>query len=91
MQFLNIQPGQSRAAVVIYGSRALSVIGFQNSQNSVRFDSVLTRAPYLGGDRRFDKALDIARNIFGNARENVPKVMLLFMAGKQAQISGNLY
>lgn len=89
-QYLSIQAGQSRAALVVYGSRALAVIRLGSSQTFLRFDSVLTRAPYLGGDRRYDKALDIAKGIFENARENVPKVMLLFMAGKQAQVTGNV-
>ena len=89
-QYLNIQPGQSRAALVVYGSRAWTVIRLGGSQTFLRFDTVLTRAPYLGGDRRYDKALGIAKGIFENARENVPKVMLLFMAGKQVQVTGNV-
>ena len=87
-QYLNIQPGQSRAALVVYGSRAMRVLRLDSSQGIVYFDNVLTRAPYLGGGRRYDRALDFARRIFENARENVPKVLLLFMAGKQSQVSG---
>lgn len=88
-QYLNIQPDQSRAALVVYGSRTLTVIPLYNSQTFARFDSMLTKTPFLGGARRYDKALDSAGDIFTNARENVPKIMLLFVAGKQAQVSGN--
>ena len=68
----------------------MTVIWFDNSQTFLRFDSMLSKAPYLGGNRRYDKALDTARDVFKNARENVPKIMLLFVAGKQAQVSGNI-
>lgn len=88
-QYLNIQPDQSRAALVVYGSRPLTVIRLYDSQTFARFDSMLTKAPFLGGARRYDKALNSTGDIFTNERENVPKIMLLFVAGKQAQVSGN--
>lgn len=88
-QYLNIQQSQSRAALAVYGGRVFTVIRLERSQSFFRFDSALTRAPYLGGLRRYDKALDIARDIFANARKNVPRVMLLFMAGSQTQATGN--
>lgn len=88
-QYLNIQPAQSRAALVVYGSRPLTVIRLSNSETFARFESMLTKAPFLGGARRYDKALDSAGDILTNARENVPKIMLLFVAGKQAQVAGN--
>lgn len=89
-QYLNVQPGQSRVALVTYGSRAMPVLRFDSSRTIVRFYSDLTKAPYLGGGRRVDIALGIATRIFGNARENVPKVVLLFMAGKQSRVTGAL-
>ena len=88
-QYLNVQPDQSRAALVVYGSRPLTVIRLYNSQTFARFDAMLTKAPFLGGGRRYDKALNSTGDIFTNERENVPKIMLLFVAGKQAQVSGN--
>ena len=87
-KYLNVQPGQSRVALVTYGSRAMPVVRFESSRTIVRFFSDLARAPYLGGGRRVDKALGIAMRILGNARENVPKVVLLFMAGKQSRVTG---
>ena len=90
-QYLNVQPDQSRAALVVYGSRPLTVIRLYNSQTFARFDSMLTKAPFLGGARRYDKALNSTGDIFTNERENVPKIMLLFVAGKQAQVSGNTW
>ena len=68
----------------------MPVLRFDSSRTIVRFYSELTKAPYLGGERRVDAALGIATRIFGNARENVPKVVLLFMAGKQSRVSGAL-
>ena len=65
------------------------MLRLERSQSFRTFDTVLTRAPYLAGERRLDRALSAARVVFENARENVPKVMLLFMAGKQVQVSGN--
>lgn len=87
-QYLNVQPGKSRLALIAYGSRPMPVLRFDSRRTIVRFYSELTKAPYLGGDRRVDTALGIATRIFGNARENVPKVVLLFMAGKQSRVSG---
>ena len=68
----------------------MPVLRFDSSRTIVRFYSELTKAPYLGGNRRVDTALGIATRIFGNARENVPKVVLLFMAGKQSRVPGAL-
>lgn len=89
-KYLNVQPGHSRVALVTYGSRAMPVVQFDDSRTIIRFFSELTRAPYLGGGRRVDTALGIAMRIFGNARENVPKVVLLFMAGRQSRVTGAL-
>ncbi|KAK2561274.1 Collagen alpha-6(VI) chain [Acropora cervicornis] len=84
-QYLNIQPDRSRAALIVYGSRALTAVRLERSGT---FGSELTKAPFLAGRRRFDSALSAARTVFENARENVPKIMMLFMAGKQAQVRG---
>ena len=89
-KYLNVQPGQSRVALVAYGSRAVPVARFDSSRTIVRFFSDLTKGPYLGGGRRVDIALSLATRIFGKARENVPKVVLLFMAGKQSRVTGAL-
>lgn len=89
-KYLNVQPDQSRVALVTYGSRAMPVARFDGARTIVRFFSDLTRAAYLGGGRRVDIALGLASRIFGNARENVPKVVLLFMAGKQSRVTGAL-
>lgn len=90
-QYLNIQPGQSRVALIAYGSRAMPILRFDSSRTIERFYSELAKTPYLGGPQNVDLALKIAtQRIFINARENVPKVVLLFMAGKQARPSGSL-
>ena len=85
-QYLNIQPDRSRAALIVYGSRALTAVRLERSGT---FGSELTKAPFLAGRRRFDSALSAASTVFENARKNVPKIMMLFMAGKQAQVRGN--
>ena len=85
-QYLNIQPDRSRAALIVYGSRALTAVRLEKSST---FGSELIKAPFLAGRRRFDSALSAASTVFENARENVPKIIMLFMAGKQAQVRGD--
>ena len=90
-QYLNIQPGQSRVSLIVYGGRAMPILHFDSSSTLERFYSELAKTPYLAGPRNVDTALTIAtQSIFIKARENVPKVVLLFMAGKQARPSGSL-
>ena len=90
-QYLNIQPGLSRVALVVYGSRAMPVLRFDSSRTIERFYSELAKTPYLGGPRNVDRALTmVMQRIFVDARENVPKIVLLFMAGKQSGESGSL-
>lgn len=85
-QYLNIQPDGSRAALIVYGSRAFTAVRLEKSAT---FGSELTKAPFLAGRRRFDRALSSASTVFEKARKNVPKILMLFMAGKQAQVTGN--
>ena len=85
-QYLNIQPDRSRAALIVYGGEAVIAVRLEKS---LTFASALIKAPFLGKRRRFDGALSAASTVFENARKNVPKILMLFMAGKQAQVTGN--
>ena len=67
----------------------MPVLRFDSSRTIDRFYSELAKTPYLGGSRNVDAALTTAtRRIFVNARENVPRIVLLLMAGKQSRVPG---
>lgn len=76
---LNVYPGESRAALITYGSSAYRVYTFGNT----RFEDSLDRARYVGGARRIDLALQKAAQLLTFARLSVPKLLVLLTAGNQ--------
>lgn len=47
------------------------------------FDERVGRAPFLGGTRRIDNALNAATRLVKQARSEVPKLVVLLTAGRQ--------
>ena len=88
-RYLNVSPGNSRAALVTYGNRAAEVVGFDLNRPLSNFEAAVDRAPFAGGDRRIDRALDKTSQIMADARPTARKIVLLLTSGKQASASGS--
>ena len=76
---LNVYPGESRAALITYGSTAYTVDTF----GTTRFDNSVDRAQSIRGARRIDLALQKAAQMLNDARRPVPKLLVLLTAGNQ--------
>ena len=76
---LNVYPGESRAALITYGSTAYRVDTFGNAQ----FEDSVDQARSMGGARRIDLALQKAAQLLTFARLSVPKILVLLTAGNQ--------
>ena len=88
-RYLNVSPGNSRAALVTYGNRAAEVFGFDINRPFSNFEGAVDRAPFVGGDRRIDRSLDKTSQIMADARPTVTKIFVLLTSGKQASAFGS--
>lgn len=86
-RYLNVSPGNSRAALITYGNRAAEVVGFELNRPLSNFEATVDRAPFAGGARRIDRSLDKASQIMADARPTVRKIVVLLTSGKQASAS----
>ena len=84
---LNVSPGKSQAAAITYGS--VPRIAFRFGPYS-SFESAVETIPYIGGERRLDRALTHAGRLLTEARSSVPKVVVLLLGGKQSKDSESL-
>ena len=84
---LNLSPGKTRMAVIIYSTSSRRVIGFTDHTSTPSFDAAVDSMPFLGGRRRFDEALLQAGSVLKTARPSASKVLILMTAGK-SQVSG---
>lgn len=85
---LNIAPGKSRAAVITYGDRPILVARFGDHNTHEQLKSVLDRAPFSGGVRRIDKALEAGATVLQQSRPGVPKIVVLLTSGRQYPANG---
>lgn len=81
---LNLNPGKSGAAVIIYSSLASIEVKFDGHANSTLFDEAVDKLPYLGLLRRMDLGLQKAADAMKDARAGVQKVAVLLTAGRQS-------
>ena len=88
-RYLNVSPGNSRAAVVTYGSRAAEVIGFDIRRSVSDFETAVDNSPYINGRRRIDRSLGKIVEIMTNARPTVTKLVVLLTADKQLSEFGS--
>lgn len=88
-RYLNVSPGNSRAALITYGNRAAEVVGFDISRPFSNFEVAVDRAPFVGGDRRIDRSLDKTSQIMADARPRITKIVVLLTSGKQASVFGS--
>jgi hypothetical protein len=87
---LNIMEGRSRGALVSYGNTARISFSFDNYTTAEDFERSVERAPYVGGNRRTDKALEAARELVSKARPHFPTLVVLLTAGRQGPGAGSL-
>ena len=80
--FMNADQNDTRLAPITYGSFAQGQAGLVNASDV--FLSNLNRAPYVGGQRRMDLAIEKAAEILEGSRFLVPKVVILLTAGKNS-------
>ena len=88
-RYLNVSPGNSRAAVVAYGSRAAEVIGFDIRRSVSDFETAVDNSPYINGRRRIDRSLGKIVEIMTNARPTATKLVVLLTADKQLSEFGS--
>ena len=88
-RYLNVSPGNSRAAVVTYGSRAAEVIGFDIRRSVSDFETAVDNSPYINGRRRIDRSLGKIVDIMSNARPTATKLVVLLTADKQLSEFGS--
>lgn len=83
-KLLNVDRRKSRATVVNYGdtTNLLQSFGYFTSFEDFKREFDLKANP-IGGERRADKALKVASDLFQGTRNDVPKVVLFITAGKQ--------
>ena len=85
MRTLNIAPDKSRVSVVSFGSTpAPPSIRFEADYTNIE---TLLRAvdvvPYIGGQKRLDKALLFAARVLSKGRADATKILLVLTDGKQ--------
>lgn len=84
-RLLNVQPGLSRAALVIYSNRANVVFSFNDDVPVESFHKNVDGAAFLGGTRRVDLAIREAVRLVHEARTDVNKIVILLTAGRQGK------
>lgn len=83
-KYLNVEPGQSRAAYISYGDQSRTAFTFNGYNSYPEYERLVDSAPYVGGQRRMDRALDAASTLLGETRPSAPKIVVLLTAGRQS-------
>lgn len=83
-KFLNVSPGTSRAALVLYGTFSITEMRFNDSRSLRDFSDGVDLAQAVGGLRRMDIALEEATNLLADKRRGMPHVVVLVTTGEQS-------
>lgn len=89
-KFLNVSPGTSRAALVLYGTFSITEMRFSDSRSWRDFSDGVDLAQAVGGLRRMDIALKEATNLLADKRRGVPHVVVLVTTGEQSSSVGGI-
>ena len=87
---LNLAPGKSRAAVILYSSYSREAIRFGVYPTTETFNSAVQDLPLLSGLRQIDQALDSAASTFQNFKSSSTKVLVLLTAGRHNPRAGSI-
>lgn len=86
-----ISPRYVRASVISYGNTARLSIPFGTRTTNAAMNRSIDSLPYVGGQKRIDRALWLANQTFLQARRLVPKILLILTHGGQlADVGTNL-
>lgn len=89
-----IGPGKAFTAVIQYGTTATTAIRFSDNVNNAEFNAAVDALPYLRGETRIDKALQLASSELlterSGARTGVAKVIVLLTDGRQSKAPDGL-
>lgn len=84
---LNIAPGRSRIALILYSNFATAAVRLDEEKTLTSFDNLVDGLPHERGVTRIDRALKLARSIFDSngviTRRGLPKIFILLTDGKQ--------
>jgi len=83
---LNVRPGKSRASMVTYGRNARVENRFDEYKSLSEFEQIVDEALYMGGSRRFDRAVDTTFQVLSHARFEVKKIVVFFIAGQDGHL-----
>lgn len=80
--YLNVDRSSSRAALVIFNETSFVVVKFTDYNTKSEFIDAVDEAPFLGGERRIDTALETAATLYPESRFSVSRVAFLVTVGK---------
>lgn len=84
-----IGPGKAFTAVIQYGTTATTAIRFTDHMNNTDFNTAVDALPYLRGETRIDKALQLASSELlterSGARAGVAKVLVMLTDARQSR------
>lgn len=89
-KFLNVSPGTSRAALVLYGTYSITEMRLNDSRSLRDFSDGVDLAQAVGGARRMDIALKEATYLLDDKRRGVPHVVVLVTTGEQSSSVGGI-
>jgi len=78
-----ISPRYVRAGIIPYGKTAELAVPLGSRTTNEAINQSISSLPYIGGNKRIDRALKLAYQTFSQARPLVPKILLIFTHGGQ--------
>ena len=78
-----ISPRYVRAGIIPYGRTAELAVPLGSRTTNEAINRSINSLPYIGGNKRIDRALKLAFQTFSQARPLVPKILLIFTHGGQ--------
>ena len=78
-----ISPRYVRAGIIPYGKTAELAVPLGSRTTNEAINRSISTLPYIGGNKRIDRALKLANQTFSQARPLVPKILLIFTHGGQ--------
>lgn len=89
---LNIYPANSsaRVGIMVFSGGATMVLNFQNKESKSSLEAIVDNLPHLRGSRRIDNALKAATVTLSDVDSDVPKFVVLLIAGRQTDEPGSV-
>ena len=81
VELFTISPHYVRAGIIPFGDRAELSIRMGHHSTNEAINRSIDSLPYIGGNKRMDRALTLANLTFSEARPKVPKILLIITSG----------